>query len=167
MEAGEKLNCGVPHGSIIGPLLLITYIKDITTSCKLKNINLHADDTNISSVGCKPEDSETDLNEIGSWLLANKFSLILKTVQINLTASASNQQYSIIVRLLLKSCRYLGLKLDSKLKFKFHNDYVKKRLGKQCGIICKLRKYVPRQWLIGYYKSNISPIKQYGILLYG
>ena len=91
-QAGEKLNCGVPHGSIIGPLLLITYINDITTCCKLKNINLHADDTNISSVGCKPEDSETDLNEIGIWLLANKFSLILKTVQINLTVT--NQQYS-------------------------------------------------------------------------
>ena len=53
------------------------------------------------------------------------------------------------------------------MTFKFHIDFVKKRLGKQCAIICKLRHYVPRQLLIRYYKSNISPIIQYGILLYG
>ena len=44
--------------------------------------------------------------------------------------------------------------LNSKLTFKFHIDYVKNRLGNQCGIFCKLRHYVPRQLLIRYYKSN-------------
>ena len=40
------------------------------------NINLYDVDKNIS-VGCKPEDIEMDLNEIASWLLANKLSLKL------------------------------------------------------------------------------------------
>ena len=44
--------------------------------------NLFADDTNISSIGCKPEDIETDLNEIGCWLLANKLSLNLDKVYL-------------------------------------------------------------------------------------
>ena len=166
----RKLNCGVPQGSILGSLLFTLYIKNITACCKFTKIILFADDTTISSIGCKPEDIETDLNEIGCWLLANKLSLNLdKTVQLNLSARASNHQYSmnncpVIIK---QRCKYLGLNFDSKLTFKFHIDFVKKRLGKQCGIICKLRHYVPRQFLIRYYKSNINPIIQYGILLYG
>ena len=64
-------------------------------------------------------------------------------------------------------CKNLGMRIYAKLSFISHIDYVKKRLGKQCGIICKLRHYVPRHLLLLYYKSNIQPIIQYGILVYG
>ena len=64
-------------------------------------------------------------------------------------------------------CKYLGIYVDSKLSFQSHIEYVKKRLSKQCGIICKLRHYVPRKQLIDYYRSNVNPIIQYGILVYG
>ena len=123
----RKLNSGVPQGSILGPLLFIIYINDITTCCKFTNMILFADDTNISLIGCKPEDIERDLNEIGSWLLAIKLSLNLdKTAQLKLSAGASNHQYSmnncpVIIK---QRCKYLGLNLDSKLTFKFHIDYV-------------------------------------------
>ena len=64
-------------------------------------------------------------------------------------------------------CKYLGIYVDSKLSFQSHIEYIKKRLSKQCGIICKLRHYVPRKQLIDYYRSNVNPIIQYGILVYG
>ena len=64
-------------------------------------------------------------------------------------------------------CKYLGICVDSKLSFVSHIEYVKKRLGKQCGIISKLRHYVPRHLLMQYYKTNVQPIIQYGILVYG
>ena len=57
--------------------------------------------------------------------------------------------------------------VDADLSFKSHIEYVRKRLGKQCGKICKLRHYVPRAQLINYYRSNIEPIIQYGVLVYG
>ena len=44
---------------------------------------------------------------------------------------------------------------------------MKKGLGKQCGIISKLRHYVPRKLPIRYYKSNINAIVQYGVLVNG
>ena len=64
-------------------------------------------------------------------------------------------------------CKYLGMFVDADLLIKSHIEYVRKRLGKQCGIICKLRHYVPRAQLINYYRTNIETIIQYGVLVYG
>ena len=44
---------------------------------------------------------------------------------------------------------------------------MRKRLGKQCWIISRLRNYVPRKLLRRYYESNINATVQYGVLVYG
>ena len=94
-----------------------------------------------------------------------------KTVQMNIrnknSASKSVFKFDDVSIEVRNLCKYLGIYVDSKSSFQSHIEHIKKRLSKQCGIICKLRHYVPRKQLIDNYQSNVNPIIQYGILVYG
>ena len=41
------VNCGIPQGSVLGPLLFLVYINDIKNVCPDTNIKLFADDANF------------------------------------------------------------------------------------------------------------------------
>ena len=47
LSSSESVKCGVPQGSILGPLLFIIYMNDICHTSKLLNFILFADDTTI------------------------------------------------------------------------------------------------------------------------
>ena len=76
------INCGIPQGSILGPLLFILYINDISNSSNLLKFILFADDTNIFYSCRNLESLNTTLNieleKVTQWLIANKLSINIK-----------------------------------------------------------------------------------------
>ena len=128
---------------------------------------LFADDKNVCGLDCSRSDVQTDLDNVARWLNANKLKLNLsKTFQISTKASASSLRFD-IVSSLINECKYPGLKIDSKLSYHAHISSVTERPGRQCGVISKLRHFVPRYQLIEYYRNVVCAISQYGVLVYG
>ena len=75
----NRITCGVPQGSILGPLLFLLYINDLGNICSSTTSILLADDTSIFKMGNNLKEMEYELNselsKISICLKANKLSL--------------------------------------------------------------------------------------------
>ena len=78
-SAIQSITCGVPQGSILGPLLFIIYMNDIGNVSELLFTVLDADDTSVEIHGKDMLSIITVLNHelhtLSTWLTANKLSL--------------------------------------------------------------------------------------------
>ena len=90
VSSERHVTCGIPQGSILGPLLFLLYINDLPECLNQTTPRLFADDTNLSVAGESIEEVELVMNNnydllcVNTWLLANRLNLNASNTEFNL-----------------------------------------------------------------------------------
>jgi retron-type reverse transcriptase len=163
--SGERtINCGVPQGSILGPLLFLIYINDLPQCLKHSTARMYADDTNITTTGTSIREIVThandDLNNISDWLKANKLSLnVTKTEYMFIGSDQNLDKLSDVPLLFLenkaikrvKATKSLGVHIDERLTWHEHIQNVSKKVGAGISGLRRVREFVPLSTLVTIY----------------
>ena len=167
----KNINCGVPQGSVLGPLFLLLYITDLSNVCKCTMPLFFADDTNLFINGSNINELESSINselaEIAKWLKVNKLSLNINKTHYMIFTTKRKIIPGIVINIEghiineVDSTKFLGIYLDNKLNWKKHIAYVSGKVARGIGLIIKARKLLNSDALITLYYSFIFPYLSY------
>jgi hypothetical protein len=173
-----SITCGVPQGSILGPLLFLLYINDLGSIFRNINTILFADDSNLIANGTSLLDLERKINSdiplLINWLRTNRLSLNLKKTHIMVFGrgtKARDQHIEINIDGttldVVTETKFLGIMVDNGLTWKSHANYLHKKLSKSIGILSRARKFLNLPTLKQLYFSFLFPYLSYGNIIWG
>jgi hypothetical protein len=152
----KQITCGVPQGSILGPLLFLLYINDLPNCSSTLKFILFADDTNIICTGDDPISVESKLNKelniISNWFKLNKLSLNIKKTNFMIFKNKYSKLPDIKVNIKIdgkdieqvNTTKFLGILIDDKLTWHAHTT--------EC--------------LLTLYNTLVYPYLQYGAMIW-
>ena len=150
----QGLTVGVPQGSILGPLLFLVYINDLSQASSFFRYILFADDTNIVASG-KDRSMlyrrvNLELGKLSEWFAHNRLTLNhSKTEFVDFSKpvvgqSACNPRLFLDGSVLreVKQSKFLGVCIDRDLSWRGHINKIVSRLSQMVGIIGQARGFM-------------------------
>ena len=174
----KTITCGVPQGSILGPLLFLIYINDLNHAIASSKTFHFADDTSLvisnSNFKTLVKTLNADLKRLSEWLRANKLCLNVLKSEL-LIFCPPNKKVDPAHKVLLdgkvmipsKSVKYLGIILDNKLNWSEQVTTLCNRLSRAIGILSKLRYNLPLNTLRMVYHSIFNSLLLYACQIWG
>ena len=146
--------CGVPQGSILGPLLFILYIDDLNDYLTESRIGLYADDTALYYSSNSPVELmltlKIELDTVYEWLKACKLTMNVKKTKYVIFGTTHKLRQLGEVDLSIgntpiervNSFKYLGVLLDESLTVNEHIDFLLNKASRKLGVLHKVRKCI-------------------------
>lgn len=174
----HSITFGIPQGSILGPLLFLIYVNNISNIGLSGHVTLYADDTCLFYFGHSIHDiiakAQKDLDMLNVWYLNNLLTInVSKTSYIIFTAK--NKKVPNFTPLTINNTpirrsqkeKYLGLWLDEKLTWGAHIDHVRNKLKPILGSLRKVSHFIPQNARTILYNSLVKSNLQYLIEVWG
>lgn len=168
--------CGVPQGSILGPLLFLILFNDFPDILKKADVVEFADDTVIyvssNKISQIEEMLNNDLKNISSYFRENELVINLKPgkTECVLFGTAKRLAMSKADFALLfdgvpinvtTSYKYLGTVIDHTLYFGPQFDSMYKKSSSKLRLLCKLKYFLNEEAIRHVYRSIIQSVIRY------
>ena len=181
LSESENIICGVPQGSILGPLLFLIFINDLPLEINNVLTDLYADDTTLyyidKSQACIEQQLQTALHKLSEWCKENgmlinttKTKVMLITTpqrRVNLNnynfhLTYTNEALSVVI------CeKILGVFIDNNLTWTNHTDAVAKKIVSNLWLLSRIKTYLTTHQRVQFYKSYVQPHIDYCNTIWG
>ena len=176
LSGARAVTCGVPQGSLIGPLLFLIYINDLPNCLSKALPRMYADDTSISIAASSLPELESALNAelayLHEWLNVNKLSLNIAKTELMLIGSRQRLSGTTTGHLLtvqikgheidrVPHTKSLGVHIDQNLSWSKHVNETAKIVSSGIGALKRLRPFICEDTAILLYRALIEPYFDY------
>ena len=172
------VNCGVPQGSILGPLFFISYINDVKDYIDDVEIGLYADDTVIFTHDADWQlalaSLQSKLDAFVKWCNMNALTINTKKTKFMTFGTRAKIKKVQNARLLVgdsliqkvPNYKYLGFTLDPVLSFASHISTLLNVVAHKAFVLSEMRRYLTERAAIRIYKAMLLPYFDYADIVY-
>ena len=180
----QKIVCGVPQGSILGPLLFLLFINDLPNATEFFTL-LFADDTTFqlssNDLNVLFQNANMELFKASTWFETNKLTLNVDKTKFMLFSDRDIDLLSLGYKLEIgkqtieqigskckeKFFKFVGHVLDDKFSWEGHVKHICKKLSSANFAINSTKNFMPLQIRKTLYHTIFDSHLNFGVLLWG